>query len=459
MSLGSDLRNTFSHPKDALRNYFAQRVVYAWEVPSIMRKHIYTGAMGSIYFTLMGGLFFVYFGNSIGMSRFQWGLMGGIASFALASQIASALMTERLGKRKLIWFWAAFAGRALRVAGILFALALWHRGHAHASWVLMFVVAASNFFDAFAGPPWLSWLADIIPERQHGRFWGRRSAWIALANVCVLVPAGFFMDRSPEEWKVATATIIFMAAGVIGLLDLVIHGTLPEPELLLPKENHVRARLTAPLFDREFRPWLVFNLCWTFSMTLGGSLATLYFLDELGIKRNFLGGTIVLSALPLVGSIITGRWSGKLVDKAGTKRVLYWGHIFWGTLPFFWLVSSPGTALWILTISSVLGGTSSTAASNAANKIITRLPAAENRAMYVAVSACLGSLAGGVAVLTAGTVLKVLGDWQWEVFGWPVTAFKIIFISSLVLRLTSALTLIGRINEPQAAEDAEEGRL
>ncbi|KPJ70790.1 MAG: hypothetical protein AMS14_10025 [Planctomycetes bacterium DG_20] len=162
--------------------YFARRVVYPWELPSIMRKHIYTGAMGSTYYALINGIFFVYFGNSIGMSRFQWGVMGAIASFLLTAQLLSAVLTQRSGRRKVVWFASAIAARGLRILGILVSLWLWHTGWVQASVVLIAFICLSNFFGAMAEPPWLSWLADIIPERDHGRFWGRRSAWIALSS-------------------------------------------------------------------------------------------------------------------------------------------------------------------------------------------------------------------------------------------------------------------------------------
>jgi MFS family permease len=450
MSISSDFKNAVSDPKAVLKNYFAQRVVYPWELPSIMRKHIYTGVMGSLYYNLIGGIFFIYFGNVLGMSRFEWGVMGAVSSFVLASQLLSAILTERLGRRKFIWFTSALLGRTMRIVGTLVALWLWRTGWPSPQLFLIAVVVASNFFDAIASPPWYSWLADIIPERQQGRFWGRRSAWIAFGIVCAVIPAGYLMDIAPGDWKMAAATGIFVVAGVLGIVDLFIHGTLPEPALVMPEQKEVASRLLAPLVDKEFRPWMVFNLCWTFGMTLGGALATLYFLDELGVKSNFLGGTIVLTALPLVGSIITGTWSGKLVDRIGTKPVLFWGHMFWGILPLFWMVSSPRSALWLLGISSVVGGTSSTAATTAANKIMTRLPAPEDRAMYVAVSSCLGSLAGGLGVLTAGWILELVGDRSWPIAGWPLTAFQIIFVSSLVLRLSCALFLIKPIKELNA---------
>jgi MFS family permease len=411
-----------------------------------MRKHIYTGAMGNIWAMLISGIFFVYFGTAIGLSRFQWGLMAGVSSWLIAVQPLSALLTERTGKRKVVWFYFAVAERGMRLVGIFLSLWLWQAGWPHAGVILMVAVCLSNFFGAMATPPWLSWLADIIPADEHGAFWGRRAAWIALSVAAVVLPAGYFADRMPQEHKLHAMVAIFVVATAVGILDLIIHGTIPEPIPLIPERSHFLAWILKPIRDHNFRPWLTFNICWTFSMTLGGALAALYFLDELGIKDNFLGGTVVLTCFLLLGSLSTGRWSGRLVDRAGTTRVLFWGHLFWSLLPLFWLAASPRMALLWLGASSLLGGIACTAATTAANKLITRLPPPELRATYIAVSTSLGSLAGGFGVVTAGTILRCLGDWNLEVGGFDLGAFGVLFIASVFLRLGSTLLLVRRIN-------------
>ena len=449
MTTSSALARLIAVPQRAARRYFACRVAYPQELPSIMRKHIYTGMMGSVYFTLIAGICFVYFGNTIGLSRFQWGLMAGVSSFLLSTQLLSAMLTQRSGRRKFIWFWFAVAGRAMRFVGIVVSLCLWQAGWQRAGIALIIAVCLSNLFGAMSLPPWMSWLADIIPERQHGGFWGRRSALIGLAVIGTVIPVGLLMDSMPPERKLATIMIVFTCAAFIGFVDLFIHGTIPEPPMALPKRRRRLEQLLAPFRDRAFRPWLTFNACWTFAMTLGGSLAYVYFVDDLGFKKNFLGGMIVLTALPVMGGVITGPWSGRLIDRVGSKKVLFWGHLLWGTLPAFWVFASPQTALILLSCSSIIGGTSSTAALNAAIKLITRMPKPQDRAMYVAVSSCLGSAAGGLGALTAGTVLKVLGDWQMTVWGWTFVAFHLLFIASLCLRLGSALVLIRRVKDPE----------
>lgn len=431
------------------RRYFAQRVVYAWERPSIMRKHIYTGVMGSVYYSVVAGIFFLDFGRRIGVTDFQWGLMGGISSFVLSAQLVSALVTQRRGRRKAMWFWFAVAGRGVRLLGILSAFAFWHVGWPHLGVILIVAMCLSNFFSAMAYPPWMSWLADIIPEEHHGHFWGRRSAWIAGGIILTMMPAGFFMDWVSIDWKVNLAVGYFVLATVIGMLDAVIHGTIPEPTMQMPPRDHFLKHLLEPLRDRGFRPWITFNMSWTFSMTLGGALATIHFLRDLRIDGNMLAGSVVLACLPLLGGIFVAKWSGGMVDRVGPRRVLFYGHLFWALLPLFWIWATPRSAAVWLACSSLVGGASSMAAITAANKFITRFPPPGHRAMYVAVSSCLASLSGGMGALVAGTVLKLADGWSWSAAGTVLTGFHLLFAASFCLRLGSAVLLIRRIREPR----------
>jgi MFS family permease len=313
--------------------------------------------------------------------------------------------------------------------------------------VLIGAVCLANFMGTMSSPPWLSWLADIIPEDEHGTFYGRRSAWIAVGVVAVVIPSGFLIDRIPEAHKLQAVMWVFVGATVIGLVDLLIHGTLPEPPMELAPRTQVLQAMLTPLRDRAFRPWLVFNVCWTFAMTTGGVLATIYFVENLEIKKNFLGGSIVLTGVGLLGSIVTGHWTGRLVDRFGPKRMLFWGHLVWASLPLFWVLATPASALAWLAAASLVGGTSSTAASTASNKFITRFPPAEKRAMYCAVSSSLANLAGGVGVIVGGLIIKGLHDWHFQLAGWVFGGFHVTFVASAVLRFLAATCLIRNMPE------------
>ena len=413
-----------------------------------MRKHIFTGALGNIWAFLISGIFFVYFGNTVGLTPFQWGLMGGISSWLVVAQLLSAVLTERTRKRKVLWFWFAFVERSFRIGGILIAFLFWRMGWPHGGLLLIAFICAANFCGNLASPPWMSWLADIIPDKEHGRFWGRRSAWIALSVISVLVPSGFLLDRVPPERKIFITVVIFSLGTVIGFIDVLIHRTIPEPRMLKSGPNRLYKTIVEPLKDPDFRPWLLFNIFWTFSLLLGGGLSSIYVVEELGIKNNFLGGAIVLTCFSMLGSIFSGRISGIFVDRLGSKKVLRVGHLFWGFFPLFWFFATPQNALIWLGIGSLVGGVSSTAAVTAANKLITRLPPTEKIAMYAAASSTLGSLAGGVGIMTAGSIVRLLEGWHAPFLSFTMNPYRIVFLASVILRLFSVFVFLPRIKDP-----------
>ena len=428
---------------------FRYSTIYPHDLPPVMRRHIVTGAMGTIYGTLTTGMFLIAWGDRIGVTIVQWGILGAISSFAISMQLVSAFGAARLGYRRLIWFVLEFINRSLRASALCLAFYFFHQGYealAASLMILVFCIAA--FFSAASIPPWYSWLADIIPEKIHGKFMGRRDAWISLATLIVVLPAGYGLDAVADEYKLSVLEIIFAVGILLGMVDLFLHRIIPEPAPQRETQGRFLQQVLAPLRDPEYRPWLVFTTCWSFAVFLGGALATVFFVNDLGIKHNFLGGAVVLIVVPLVGTLLTARWSGILIDRLGVKRMLIGSHFCWAILPMFWVVAVPKTALLWLAISSFIGGSSVSAAVNSSNKFMTRVPPPSQRAMYIAVTACINNIAGGIATLFAGYFLQGLEGFHWSLGGKELIPFHILFIVSFALRLASWVLLF-RIKTPK----------
>ena len=409
-----------------------------------MRKYHYAGAMSSIWMMLASGLFFMHFGTTVGMSNFQWGLMAGISSWLMPAQLVSAVIAQRTGKRKMIWFYLAIAERVLRLVGILLSMWLWQAGWPGTSIVLIVAVCLSSLSGTMALPPWMSWMADVIPEDHHGAFWGRRSAWIAFSVIAVTVPAALLIDEVSPDQKINAMLAIFIFATVIGLLDLVIHGSIPEPAPPASRRQRFVHEMLKPLRDHRFRPWLVFHACWSFSLYLGGSLCVLYFLKNLRLSENLLGGTLAITCLGFAGGL-TGGWSGKLVDRLGVKRIIFCGHLTWAFLPAMWLMARPENALYWLGAGSLISGIACSAANTAANKLVTRVGPRELRAVYVAVSNSTGSMFGGCGAIAAGFIMYAFGESAITTPLGALGGFQVLFLVSLCLRVSTTVLLIPRI--------------
>lgn len=440
-----------AHCAKHIRHYFTQRSINTDQLPGIMVKHIYTGAMGNVWAILMTGVFMIYFGNRIGLTKFEWGIMSAIGSWMLLMEIPAAGLTQRLGHRKLLWFLCATTDRSLRFIGIMIALLLWHFNIPHPGLALIATIALATFLGAMAGPPWLSWLTDLIPEKEHGRFWGRRSAWVSIAVLCTMLPAAFFIDRLPEDMKLTVTIWIFLIATVIGIIDIVVHGSIPEPAMARSKDPNFWRHIMEPLRDRGFRPFLIFSFVWTFAVMVGAVLFTVFIMKDMGGDKNIFGTALATTGAYLGGSMLTAKWTGILIDRVGAKKVMRWGYLFWAIIPASWFFFTPGNFLWMIGIFNFIAGFTVAAAINATMKIQTRYPPAAHRAMYIAVSNCATYIASGTACLIAAFIACWLENWSWTTLGARFGLFDVFAAISLILRLYAALFLIKPIQEHSAA--------
>lgn len=441
---------------------FGQRPVLPGELPAIMKKHIITGTMGSAWGNLITGIIYVYFGNAIGLSRLQWGLLTGIGSWVVVMQPIGTILAERLGSRRVFWFWAALSDRILRMAGVLVAFLLWAWGRPEASVVFILGIFVGTLVGNLSPGPWYGWFVTIIPKEVQGAFWGRRDSWIALVVTLVVLPSGLAMDLVPQNFKTEVAAAILLAASGVGFVDLLIHQTIPEPP---PRRVVVERRkawlrravygMLVPLRDRRFRPWLVFTASWNLSQSLGGSLAVIYLLENIGFKNDLLGGMFSITIAGLLATFLAARRMGRMVDRFGVKRVLKFSHLLWSLVPATWLVATPGHALFWVSLGSVLGTVFSTSATNASVKLATRFPASEDGGMYIAFSTVVANVANGLGAVLAGLFLTAMGSWTLTVLGLVVSAFPVLFIISTALRLSTFFFLLPRVRTTTGTPEAE----
>ena len=440
------------------RRYFARRPINPDELPGIMTKHIYTGAMGNVWAFLVMGIFFTYFGNAIGMTLFDWGVMGGLSCFFLTAELIGARLTRRVGRRKWLWFWFAVMARTLRLAGVIASWWLFTHGHRGAAvTILILSISLSSLFGALSTPPWMSWLADLIPTARHGRFWARRTWWINVSVIAAVLPAAWLIDRMPADgnFKLNMSVCIFAVGTVVGLADIFIHGTIPEPRMPKPEEKaNFREQLLEPLRDKRYRQWLHFVALWTFGMSLGGSMMMIYLVENLGIKDDMLVGTIVVVVLGQLGVLLGSRKYGYLVDRFGVKPVLFWGHIGWAFFPFLWFWATRDNAIYLVGLASFAAGSAANAAVIAANKLITRFPPPGHRvATYTAISNCVSYVSSGLAWITAGTIGWLVGPGHIDRWGISFCAFHVLFGISFIMRMGVALFLVPRIEVPDHLEE------
>lgn len=408
-------------------------------IPSVWRKHIYTGAMGATHFTLLTGMILVAYIRELGVSYRGLGMLAGFSSFAFVFQLLGAHITARIGRRRTFWFYAAMLERLFRGLAVLAVFYLAGVSVALASAVFVGFMALASVSTALAVPSWFSWLTDLIPAERHGRMWGRRSVWTGLTVICVALPSAYFIDVMTGLGMGVEGMLVVFAVGLaLGYVDLFIHRTIPEPHMEAEPGRRLWPEVVKVLRDRRFRPVLGFRVAWGFSMSLGGSVSLVYLNEYLGFRHNLFMGVLALIAVPSVSAILAAPYLGGLVDRLGCRRVLVWGHVLWSTIPVAFILMRPAEHVaWMVAGVFLVTNIATSAAMNASQKLVTRLPRREDRSMYLAVATCVCSLAIGAGALVAGEVMEALDGWSWTAMGGVFVGYHVLFAVSALLRFAS----------------------
>jgi hypothetical protein len=122
--------------------------------------------------TLTTGVFLVGFAVALGADNFAIGVLAAVPFFAQLLQIPAVLLVERWRVRRDICVFSTAIGRTFLVGAAAAPLI----GGALGIKVLIVSLAIYQGMAAIAGCAWNSWMRDLVPSSEHGRFFGRRAA-------------------------------------------------------------------------------------------------------------------------------------------------------------------------------------------------------------------------------------------------------------------------------------------
>ena len=363
-----------SSPEDGEGPTEAQSIL--GQLPAIMRKHIYTGAMGATYWQmLLMGIFITAYIRTIGLSPYRtWGFLQLFGSFSVAFQMIGAHLAARSGRRRGMWFLCAMVSRLMTGLAVLSAYYLAGRNLFAASAAFVVFMSLGKAFESVGAPAWHSWLVDLIPADQHGHFMGRRSAWTSMASICVLLPCAALIDWATAEGLRTAAFLVVFAVGLaVGYIDLFIHRTIPEPSMPAQPRARIWRGIATVLRDRDFRPWLFFRCTASFGMGLGGAMTLFYILDELGYSNRLTTAVAFTAAVPLAATVLSAKYIGRFIDRAGIRPALTRSFLLMSFAPMFWFFVTKNTNVLLIFAWQFIFGIAAKTSWNAGMKLVMRL--------------------------------------------------------------------------------------
>lgn len=316
------------------------------ELTASLRMNVIAGALGTVWTVAVYGLPLPLFMEAIKASGFQLGLMGAVRQAAMFAQLPSAFIVERLDRRKVYWAVIASIHRALWLVPALLPF-VWPQGAAH--WVVVLIVALglSDALGNASTAPWLSWMADLLPERRAGRFWGGRQRLLSAVVFIAALAFGWILDAASGSGHALTGfAIVFGTAAVFGIADIVVHARVAEPAPVRSTPGQsVPRRIMQPLRNRGFRRVTLAMGAWVAALAMPGYFYgtpgffnVVYLHDAFGASYSQASWLILASA---TGAILWSRTIGHRIDEYGARRVAMFLMAVGPLFTLTWFFASP----------------------------------------------------------------------------------------------------------------------
>ena len=414
-----------------------------------------------MHLTLTSGVFLIGYALLLGVNDFQLGLLAALPFLAQMLQPLGALLVQGLKRRKTFTLSGAVFFRGIWI--FLVFIPFLHVSKSHKILLFLCIVALSAVVNNLTTVSWLSWMADLVPQKIRGRYFGVRNNILQIVTMCVYFGGAklldWFKNLKPDEINLKIFDIPgFSNLSVLGFISVFTMGVIaalcaafllsfqPEPTFhrYASKRGFLEDMLT-PFRHKEYQRLILFFVVWSFSI----GIATPFWMPHM-LKNLHLDYYVIslFSILAGIISLISQPLWGKLIDRYGCKPVLRFNLAFIMFTPYLWFFVTPRnySLLWL---DAIMGGIFWVGFNLAIFTIVLQISPEEGRPYFLASTSFVNGLFAFLASIIGGIIASQLSGFRWELFGQILVNFHILFLLSALGRI-GGLFLIRRIVEPKA---------
>lgn len=308
--------------------------------------------------------------------------------------------------------------------------------------VMLAVTTGANSFGSVA---WSASIAELVPPRISGRFFGRRNLIFGFWTLLTVLVAGWTVEAAGETLVVFGAIYgLAAAARLIGLFFL--HQMrFPASVMEVQRANDTATSRAAAWRDPSYRALIVYVGGWGLLVNMGLPFYTVFVLRHLGLS---LGSVALLTTTGSLGGLLTLKAWGRLADHFGNKPVIRVCTVLWAVADATsWLAVTSGHT-WHLYLNYLLVGAATAGFQLCQFNLMIRLAPPTQRADFISsflsitsLLTALGPVLGGLFLATLPDVVGRFGQMEWR-------NYQVVFVLPLLagLALTRALR---RIHEPE----------
>ena len=400
------------------------------------------GIFAELVNAFAGGALLTAWALHLGAGPLFAGVLVALPQIALLFHIPGAWTTSLLGHRRAcLWL----VGASRQVGLVLVFLPFLPMSDASRRAVLLVVAALAATLAMLGNNAWVAWMAELVPARIRGRYFGRRTGACVLGGAAAAAVAGLLLDGARARGMVGpTLAGLQLLASLCGLHTVRLLRRQHDPAPTLSTRTIRLADAVAPFRDRRARGLLVYHLAWNGAVGLGGSFIGLYMIRDL--KMSFALIAVHGAAIAVVRMLVAPLW-GVLIDRVGARPVLATCSFAIAAIPLLWLLPTQHR-LWPLAIDALFAGLFWTGHALAAFALPLTVTGRSERPFFLAGFSAASGFAFAAATAVGGALATLLPA-QVNVAGSQLGNLQVLFIASGVLRFAAAFLSL-RVHEPAA---------
>ncbi len=198
---------------------------------------------------------------------------------------------------------------------------------------LLAAYAWTGFMASFSLIAWTTWMGNTFPKKR-GTIFSRRNYLVAVFALIALLFSNLFLGSFSGE-KITGFQVLFAGSVFFSFLAAAAMARLPEKKVpVLVEKNHFFRIIRYVAEEKGFKQYVLFMFVFNLGLWLTGAFFDVYALNVLKIGAEWIPAFAFGLGL---GTIITMRAWGTLIDRHGSKTVLVISSFGVSLTPLFWV--------------------------------------------------------------------------------------------------------------------------
>lgn len=382
------------------------------------------------------------FGNAVltawavelGASPLLLGVLWGLPYFGQVFQVPALWVTSHLGRKRAAVLTHTLGRQVtLPIAVLPFVDVSVDAKRA----VVVGLFALSSLLSVLGHNAWLAWMGELVPARMRGAYFGRRTALCTVVATLASLLVASLLDAGRLHGLLGYAlAAILVARSLAGAATTVLMTRQHDPAT--PTVAPHVSDFVRPIADRAFRKLLAYRAAWGIATGIAASLSAIYMLRALGL--GFMGVALYSAGVAVLRVVTTPLW-GRMLDRAGGRRVLVACSLGAAVSSLAWVFATQGSS-WLIAIDALVSGLLLGGQELAVFTLPLAAAPSARRPLYAATSVMVGGVAYGGASVVAGALADIV-------------TLRAILVAAAVWRLVAALVATGVEDGSAAGGNAE----